>query len=481
MFRPTDPQVCLVAGIALGALALVLVYLQFRKGWQQTVGLPLGYICVFIIAHIGSMIYLLPWYDPSESAYLKQAKVSLESVSLGTWLAGWSAFSFSLGTMLIANSPQTYARRTGSAQGSSGGTQESKVVNNASSESLQDHLAEAATTYLIPNKLIVVGLLFLVLGPILGRIPSFSPIASSAKFFVVSGFCLGYFLAVHYKSATFQLYYYTAILVLPVATVILFGFLAAGANMLAICMAFYVNRPASLKGHSSIGNWLMRAPIYFVFGWLGLSAFVTYMNGRESIRRVVWEDSTLLQKANIAWEEMSKFEFFDIYNSEHLQFLDGRLNQSELIGKAIQFHEADFIEFEMGKTLVYATVAWIPRILWPDKPVSGGSEFVSLHTGRKFSTTTTIASGQVFELYVNFGMLGPIVGLFLLGYILRYIDIRASQQLLSLRVGSFVKWHIVGLAFIQPSAQIFFIVTSVAGAVILVSVTSSWLARRTML
>lgn len=481
MFRPEDPKTCLIFGIALGTVAVLLVYRQGRRGWQQTVGLPLGYMFVFAISHIGSLIYLLPWYDPNESAYLKQALVSIESVSLGTWLAGWSALSFAVGSVLVPSSVKPTPAQKRNQRLKQPEPTRSLPDELPASYSRKDIQIEALTTYLIPNKLVLIGLAFLILGPIIGKIPSVTPIASSAKFFVISGFCLGYYLAVRHRNATFQLYYYSAILILPICTVVLFGFLASGANMFAIAIAFFINRPSNIDNRSTVLSKSIRFFGYMIFAWLALSVFVTYMNARERIRRVVWDDSSLGDKITIVTDELTRLKFFDIYNSEHLQTLDVRLNQSELVGKAIQLHESGYVEFEMGKTLVYATIAWIPRVLWPDKPATGGSDFVTKHTGRIFSTGTTVASGQVFELYANFGAYGPVLGLFLLGLILRTVDIKASQCLVHYNATTFLKWHIVGLVMIQPSTQLFFLVTAVAGAILLVYITSSWIGRPTIL
>ena len=68
-------------------------------------------------------------------------------------------------------------------------------------------------------------------------------------------------------------------------------------------------------------------------------------------------------------------------------------------------------------------IAIVPRALWPDKPLSfGGSEFVSRFTGMRFGTETSIGLHPLFEFYVNFGPLGAVVGLLLLGIVAGMLD-----------------------------------------------------------
>ncbi len=46
----------------------------------------------------------------------------------------------------------------------------------------------------------------------------------------------------------------------------------------------------------------------------------------------------------------------------------------------------------------------IPRALWPNKPVVGGSgDLVSTYTGIRFADGTSVGIGQVLESFVNFG------------------------------------------------------------------------------
>jgi hypothetical protein len=75
-------------------------------------------------------------------------------------------------------------------------------------------------------------------------------------------------------------------------------------------------------------------------------------------------------------------------------------------------------DFQMGGTLRYFFTAWVPRVLWEEKPV--------IDTGRWFAINffnqppgvpNSMAITNIGELYLNFHVLGIMLGMFLLGII----------------------------------------------------------------
>src|SRR5690606_33695493 len=70
-----------------------------------------------------------------------------------------------------------------------------------------------------------------------------------------------------------------------------------------------------------------------------------------------------------------------------------------------------------------ALLSLVPRALWPDKTVFGGSpEVVGNMTGLELSTTTSFGVGNVMEFYINFGIPGLIGGFLILGWVLGRLD-----------------------------------------------------------
>ena len=71
-------------------------------------------------------------------------------------------------------------------------------------------------------------------------------------------------------------------------------------------------------------------------------------------------------------------------------------------------------EYIFGKSFLYTLVLFIPRVIWPGKPDNPSKEIIehSLNVRAKMSGT---AVANIGEFYVNFGILGICIGMFILG------------------------------------------------------------------
>ena len=72
-----------------------------------------------------------------------------------------------------------------------------------------------------------------------------------------------------------------------------------------------------------------------------------------------------------------------------------------LAAERIQFGVVDPL---YGDSLREGLIALVPRIVWPDKPVFGGSpKIVSEMTGLQLNQDTSFGIGQVMEFYIKIG------------------------------------------------------------------------------
>jgi hypothetical protein len=72
----------------------------------------------------------------------------------------------------------------------------------------------------------------------------------------------------------------------------------------------------------------------------------------------------------------------------------------------------------LGETMKYASYAFIPRLIWADKPTVTRGAWFSTRLGlfeSEADATTAIGMTAVGELYWNFGTLGVLVGMFAIG------------------------------------------------------------------
>ncbi len=84
-------------------------------------------------------------------------------------------------------------------------------------------------------------------------------------------------------------------------------------------------------------------------------------------------------------------------------FLVGEVEQSGLL---------------FGETMKYATYAFVPRIIWPDKPTVTRGAWFSTRLGlsdTEGDATTSLGMSAVGELYWNFGTFGVLLGMFAIG------------------------------------------------------------------
>jgi hypothetical protein len=83
--------------------------------------------------------------------------------------------------------------------------------------------------------------------------------------------------------------------------------------------------------------------------------------------------------------------------------------------------EVDAYGFQYGSTMAYAGYAFIPRILWPEKPtVTRGGWFAAYIGFAPSPEESTVSLGitATGELYWNFGVAGVALGMFVIGCML---------------------------------------------------------------
>src|SRR5690606_30812846 len=88
------------------------------------------------------------------------------------------------------------------------------------------------------------------------------------------------------------------------------------------------------------------------------------------------------------------------------------------------------VDYLRGRSVWEGAIALVPRLLWPDKPVYGGSpQIVREMTGLHLSENTSWGVGNVMEFYINFGIPGLVGGFLIVGALLGVLDRRAAQAL----------------------------------------------------
>jgi hypothetical protein len=158
---------------------------------------------------------------------------------------------------------------------------------------------------------------------------------------------------------------------------------------------------------------------------IGLASFVPYQQwllGRAQLRTAINEEAPFHERLSIAVgifaDPMKAFVQPESVATAYAQ----RGDYSELLAAALE-HTPAREPYAHGDTLWESVLALVPRVFWPDKPVSlGGSATATRFTGIHFSEDTSIAISFLMELYINFGKEGVWLGSLLLGLSIAWLE-----------------------------------------------------------
>jgi hypothetical protein len=121
----------------------------------------------------------------------------------------------------------------------------------------------------------------------------------------------------------------------------------------------------------------------------------------------------------------------EMARSDNVERLVVRINQGWVISR-IMTGTPRFYPFAGGETVITAIKASVlPRILFPDKPIAGGRENFEKYVGYSLQKNTSMGISLLGEAYINFGVRGAWVFLFIFGlassFVIRQIFLLARK------------------------------------------------------
>lgn len=410
----------------------VLVTQQWSS--RRAVGLPLAYALSFSMLHlVGAAVYSIPGYYP-RSAILLQNHSSLQNTFEGFRVACFGFWALVLGVILT---PLVARPR-----------QPAPMIRHPN------------VTSRMPVNLILMGVLFFfVIFPVVGKLPSLGGLSIAGTMLTGIGVylrCRQSWQARNWREFSVSL---LMTLCFPVVTILFLGFASYGSAMamtILVLVTCFV-RPRWVSVATLLG---------MVF--VGLSFYINWMVWRVEIREAVWGSYSFESRVERLAQMVTNVRVLDVGNQNHLEIMDLRLNQNDLVGKGVIRLRSGRVDYGEGYSLWVAATSWVPRLLWPNKPLSGGSgNFVSVYTGQEFAEGTSVGAGQPLEFYANFGMNGVLVCFFLLGLAIGWFDCRASDCLNQGDWWSACRWLLPGMAFLNPGGMMNEAVSSAAASMLL--------------
>lgn len=395
-----------------------------RMRVKAAVGLVSAFGIQMVILHwLAAAIYVLPWY------YNLDLRVVFAGLKESTYAMG----GFTLGVLAIA----PFCRRP------------IELEPNRTS---------------VPSQKLMrlyfgVGLAcYFGLSRLFATTPTLSALVNVASTCALVGIALACWSADHARHRGYLWWWLLVAGLLPFVTIAVQGFIGYGLAAAVVIFAFV--------GSFYRPTW-KTVTVSLLAAYVGMSLYVTYMRDRSDIREVVWGGESATARIARLEDTFLNFELFDIYNIDHLQRVDLRLNQNYLVGMGVEYLDTHPDAFADGETIMEALLAPIPRALWPDKPSAAGSgDLVSRFTGVQFAEGTSVGIGQVMELYVNFASTGVFVGFIVLGALLGYVDAQAARYRDAGDWHRFTLWFLPGLSLLQLGGSLVEVTSSAAAAIV---------------
>jgi hypothetical protein len=409
------------------ALAIVVLWCQSRGG----AGLPVAYFFGLSLIHVpGAILYL---DDTDFSSMAIDTKVGFAQTVIGLT-------TFLIGVIFAKNWRLRSVRRRA-------------IRASASIDQRRlKRLGGVSTLYISIGAIV-----YFVFMSLLGGIPSITAILSSLGSLIVVGVCLRIWVA-RQENNSFKLWSSIALIPLfPLITTVQQGFIGFGMYWAIFCVCF-------LFAQSKRRLAYIVATPFILF--VGLSVWVTYAAARDEIRQVVWQgQASMIDRVELVMNAFGKFEWLDLSNAMHRKVIDLRLNQNFFVGRAVARLDGGEVDYGFGSTVGNVFAIVVPRALWPDKPVvGGGGTVVRDFTGLELAEGTSFGAGNVFEFYVNFGIIGVIVGFFIYGAIFGTIDVILIDQLRNADGRYFLFLVLVAISLLSSGANMREIIVSAAGS-----------------
>lgn len=280
----------------------------------------------------------------------------------------------------------------------------------------------------------------------LRSIPSFGAIIDKAGAVWMLGVMLGLRSAVQRGDRRQAALWLGALAVYPALMLLLGGFLSYGSTAIIVVLSVLVI--------ATRRDWRVYAGL-MVAAVLSFHVFLSYFENRDAIRAAVWGGASFEERIDASLSMITDFKIFDAADEKQLTSLDQRLNQNYFAGLAAARIERGDVDYLYGRSVWEGIIAFVPRALWPEKPVVAGSpKVVSEMTGLVLSENTSFGVGNVMEFYINFSIPGVIAGFLLLGWGIGTLDRKAAAAERNGDLGRTILFFLPAIALIQPNGSI---------------------------
>ncbi len=223
-------------------------------------------------------------------------------------------------------------------------------------------------------------------------------------------------------------------------------------------------------GSGSVANAAFFGAVIFVSAWIGLKRLrfswivgavfgmlliVSLRGVSEQYRKVVWiagEGGGIVSRTGLFFRLLDARVQSDGVNgtvSKGFETSAGRSANLDLLANVI-IRTPREIPYWGGETYLSLVGAFVPRVLWPDKPTKELGQAFGHRYGYigQSDTNTALNLPILVEFYANFGIAGAIAGMFLVGLIYFVLDRTVNNP------GQDTLHSLVGVVILIPLANI---------------------------
>ncbi len=167
--------------------------------------------------------------------------------------------------------------------------------------------------------------------------------------------------------------------------------------------------------------WIPAIAVALAVFYLALVAPVVYMSRQNPMREGENPREHLVNTFE-SWSKESPGVLGQPFFAEQLNQFITRQFDAVPVGYIVG--EVESSGLLLGKTMEYASYAFIPRLIWPDKPTVTRGAWFSTYLGMfrdEAEATTSVGMTAIGELYWNFGLFGVLLGMLAIGCLLGFL------------------------------------------------------------
>ena len=403
----------MVLSVSICLISFTLLVILLRRA-GVSFGLPIAYLYTLLFIHVpGALAHII-----NDQGHYYAKLTPSEYTETGIWYTAIGCVSFVIGVWLV---PREHRKKL--------------------------MLCRPARRSDFAVFCLIGGLALVFMRGFVASLPSFRAIVESGGCIWILGALLGLREALRRRALAEILLWLAATSVFPLTMLLAAGFLGVGSTPVFVILAGLAVTDRK--------TWRVAVGLVVV-SFVFFHSSLTWLVHRNDIRNAVWRGAPMDMRVETSLKAIAETKFFDPSDNRHMSALDERLNQNYFVGLAAKRLDAGIVDYLHGRSFWEGLISLVPRVLWPNKPVGGGSHgIIQPMTGFAYNEdVTAFGVGNVMELHINFGLPSLMGGFLVLGLLFGWLDHMAARAERKGQLGVCMLYFLPAVAMIHPNGSI---------------------------